>query len=155
MMSRVRPGRRLCGVTRAAAGVVAVLVVALTGCGSGEQPGDAGVDPSTSSTPTSVGASPTPAPSTEATATQSGVAASGPVCADVWQAGLTLPRGYKGCVDKDGSWVKADVIPCSSGQVVVVYGNRHYAVGRHAVVETVTRVQQDPTFKNLRAACTA
>lgn len=59
-------------------------------------------------------------------ASPSGSAASGPDCSAVW-SGHTLPQGYTGCV-QGAQMVKAQKHACESGQVVVTFGDRYYAV---------------------------
>lgn len=49
-------------------------------------------------------------------------------CNDVWVAGRTLPKGYAGCVDPDGS-VQADSPEvCSDGSQLFVYRDRLWAI---------------------------
>lgn len=51
---------------------------------------------------------------------------SGPSCSAVW-SGDTLPQRYQGCV-ADSGFVRAARQSCSSGQVIVTFDNRYYAV---------------------------
>jgi hypothetical protein len=59
----------------------------------------------------------------------------GPVCAEVWVDGASIPGSYKGCVDAD-TWVAAEATRCDSGQVLVVYGDRFYGA-KGAIVNDV------------------
>src|SRR4051812_6550489 len=63
------------------------------------------------------------------TGTSSSASDSGwPSCSDVWVDGGTIPKTYQGCVDDDGTEVKADKQSCSSGQVLVTYDDTYYGV---------------------------
>jgi len=61
----------------------------------------------------------------ESTASPSSEVPEGPVCAEVWVDGASIPGSYRGCVDAD-TWVAAEATRCDSGQVLVVYGDRFY-----------------------------
>jgi hypothetical protein len=80
---------------------------------------DAGSTPSASAPST-----PDPAPTSDATEE---VPPGSPACADVWQVGERIPRGYAGCVE-DGAFVESDVLGCSSGQRLVRFDDTFYGV---------------------------
>ncbi|TWG95133.1 hypothetical protein L615_000500000770 [Nocardioides sp. J9] len=111
------------------AGLAAAATLLLAGCGSDDS-GTADDSTSPSATESSSDAA-----SESPVAEQ--VPAGTPECADVWSAGATLPRGYKGCA-QDGALVKPDRLGCSSGQALVRYDDRFWAVrgGRIAGGET-------------------
>src|SRR5918993_1782243 len=58
-----------------------------------------------------------------------------PACGDVWVADARLALGYKGCLEGDEA-VKADNLPCSSGQRIVRYDDRFVAVAGGLIYET-------------------
>lgn len=134
------------------AGVVSVLVATVLGlvlsaCGasSGEQGNDSG----------SAQASPTESPSGGATTTASPTAdpsAAGlPACRDVWRAGKTLPNRYAGCADS-GTAVAADDLACSSGQSIVTYAERFYAV-RGGPIRRVADVDRSADYREMVETC--
>jgi len=74
-----------------------------------------------------------------------------PACADVWVAGATLPRSYRGC-DQDGVAVKADKHACSYGSAIVEYDDRFYAVtGKH--INEVPSLADSDQFQQALTAC--
>jgi hypothetical protein len=81
---------------------VVLAAVALTGCGD-----DSGGGTATSETTASA-------------------APSGPDCTEIW-SGETLPKKYDGCV-RDSELVEPEKRSCSSGQVIITYDDRYYAV---------------------------
>ena len=76
-----------------------------------------------------------------------------PSCEEVWVAEGTLPKGYKGCLD-GGTAVKADKQACSSGQVLVVYDDRYYAVVGGPVNET-DGLAEDSKYRSAKQSCLA
>lgn len=76
-----------------------------------------------------------------------------PSCAEIWVDGADLPQGYKGCLDGDTE-VKADRQPCSSGQVLVTYDERFYAVVGGPVNET-EGLAQDSQYRSAKQSCLA
>lgn len=110
----------------AGAGAVAAAVLLLAGCGTDD--GDAAADDTSSPAP---GASePTSATATATTSapTTTPAPAGTPACTELWQAGRTLPKGYAGCADAAGLLVAPDVLGCSSGQGLIRYDERFWAV---------------------------
>lgn len=77
-----------------------------------------------------------------------------PACSDVWVDGGTIPKGYQGCVDDDGTEVKADKQSCSSGQVLVTYDDTYYGVVGGPVNQTES-LKTDSGYKGARQACLA
>lgn len=110
----------------AGAGAVAAAVLLLAGCGSegdGETQAEDTSSPTASTSPSAT-PSPTSAPAPTTTPAPPGT----PACAALWQAGRTLPKGYDGCADAAGLLVAADVLGCSSGQGLIRYDERFWAV---------------------------
>jgi hypothetical protein len=124
--------------------VIALFLLALTGCG--EDGGDqAAEDTSASSSPSS---SPTKSPASPS-------ASSGaPECAAVWQGDAKLPRSYDGCNSEDG-FVSPDKLGCSSGQRMVRYGDHFYAVPGGTIQETDSPLDQDRGYRDAVASCRA
>lgn len=113
------------------------LAVALAACGGSEE-----------------GSAEDPAASTSADAsTDAGSSGGKPACSDVWIDGQELPQRYSGCTD-DGEMVKADRTNCSSGQVLVVYADRFYAVLGGPVNET-DGLAQDQDYRQAELSCLA
>ena len=122
----------------AVAPALALAALVLGGCGS---------DASTSGTD-SAGASTTATPSTSSAAT--GVAA----CTAIWTDGAQLPRSYHGCA-ADGRLVKPDVLGCSSGQRMVRYADRYYAVTGGTVHEASPSLEKDRDYRAAVLSCRA
>lgn len=55
-----------------------------------------------------------------------------PDCAEVWQEGSDLPADYEGC-SEEGTEVAPELIDCSSGQRIVTYDDRFWAVPGNVV----------------------
>jgi hypothetical protein len=77
-----------------------------------------------------------------------------PVCTDVWIGDAELPRTYKGC-DEDGSYVKADGLGCSSGQRIIRYADRFYAVPGGTIHEADGSLDQDSEYQAAVRRCRA
>lgn len=91
--------------------------------------------------------------SSEPTEGETGELPAWPSCAEVWVAEATLPQGYQGCLDGDTA-VKADRQACSSGQVLVIYADRFYAVVGGPVNET-EGLAQDSHYRSAKQSCLA
>lgn len=114
-MSTHRSIQARTGQLLALGGLAMVLGIGLAGCGN--TAAGPGASASTMSTPAdSSPASPTASPAVVL-----------PDCAKVWVVGKKLAGNYQGCTSA-GNPVKADRISCSSGQVMVRYLDRFYAV---------------------------
>ncbi|GAB2444605.1 hypothetical protein GCM10027062_25740 [Nocardioides hungaricus] len=81
--------------------------------------------------------------------------ADGPACDTVWQADQALPRAYRGCVDASGALVPRDVLGCSSGQRLVSYGDRYYAVLGGTIREGSSPLADDPEYRAAVRSCRA
>jgi hypothetical protein len=128
-------------LTRSA--VAAAILLLAVGCGDDD--GDAAEDPAgespSSQSPSATdGGSEPPAPDL-------------PPCADVWVAGATLPRDYRGC-EQDGEAVRADKHQCSYGSAIVEYADRFYAVSGKQINE-VPSLTDSEQFKQALSACQA
>src|SRR5215203_3896110 len=73
-------------------------------------------------------------------------------CAEVW-GGETLPDPYEGCTD-DGTLVSPERMECSSGQVIVTYGERYYAVPG-GPVNDVGSLSDSKQYRQAMRQCTA
>lgn len=109
--------------------MASVFLLAVAGCG--DDTGDV--------------SSPDPEPS-ETTS-----AASGPSCDEVWSAD-TLPDDYQGCVE-DGALVEADRIDCESGQVLVTYGDRYYAVLGGPINDMGSPISESKQYRQAVRSC--
>jgi hypothetical protein len=108
-----------------------VAVAALAGCGSDDGSGDVADESPATSAPTH--------------------ATDLPFCSDIWVADAQLPSDYQGC-EEDGQAVKPDRQSCSSGQKIVTYDDRFYAVMGGPVQET-DGLASDPDFKRTMRVC--
>lgn len=136
------PGR---GSARVAAAVAAAAVLlVLPACGDeSSTDGDGGAD-DTSSTSTSESSSESADPAT----------ADWPACDEVWVDGAEIPGRYKGCLGDEGP-VKADKFLCSSGQVLVTYGEHFYGVTGGPVNEVEGGLADDKTYAGAKQSCLA
>ena len=128
--------------------VVAVALVAAAGlasCGADET---SVTDSASSEGPSSSSPSQKPASAKEA------VPPGTPSCSEIWQDGGTLPRGYAGCADGD-TFVKRDVIGCSSGQRLATHADRFYGVLGGTVHETRRPLEQDREYVATTRRCRA
>jgi hypothetical protein len=116
--------------TAAVALAATALVTSLTGCGEEDGDGDG-----------SSAASSTPTPSGSALA-----------CEDVW-GGETLPDPYEGCTE-DGAVVPPERMECSSGQVIVTFDDRYYAVPG-GPVNDVGSLAESKQYRQAMRTCTA
>jgi len=125
---------------RSAAAAAAVLLLAAA-CGddNGSSAQDPADDTPASQQPSDTdGASEPPAPDL-------------PACADVWVAGATLPRSYRGC-EQDGESIKADKHPCSYGSAIVEFADRFYAVNGKQINEVPSLTDSDQ-YQQALSAC--
>jgi hypothetical protein len=122
--------------------VGAVLVAVVAGCG------DEGGDVSSKGTEPTASASPTSNPSASATDQPADL----PGCARVWRVGERLPGGYDGCAE-NGKAVEADVLRCSSGQALVRYADRYYAVKGGEIRKASGPLKKDQTYLDHAVAC--
>jgi hypothetical protein len=122
----------------------------LSACGDDSDSAAADPGGSDSSTVTD-----TPSP-TESTpeATDSPAAPDWPVCGDVWVGGAKLAFRYKGCLDGDQA-VKADNLSCSSGQRIVRYDDRFFAVAGGKIYEVQSPLDKDKQYLDMVRTCRA
>lgn len=126
--------------------VVAALVLPIvlaTACG--DDGGDAATDPeptAESSTP------PIESSPSEPTEPAEPVA---PPCAEVWVDGGTLPKPYVGCAEDDVT-VPPDALDCSSGQKIIRYAERFFAVPGGMIRET-DGLERDDDYLDSIATC--
>ncbi|WP_203336834.1 hypothetical protein [Nocardioides limicola] len=107
--------------------VAAVAALAVSGCGSGSEPGAADPEPE-----------------------RPGEAA--PDCAALWVDGGTLPEEYDGCV-ADGVLVEADGFPCEFGIPLFTYADRYYAVAGGRINETDGPLANSEQYLNAFDSC--
>lgn len=131
---------------------VAVLVtLVLAGCGEDGKSADedatsaASVNPSAT---TSAASEPTRDLPTKASPT---IPANTPDCAAVWSNGAKLPNGYKGCVAGE-EYVRADTLSCSSGQGIVKYDDRFWAV-RGGTIAQADDIYESDLYLDSVARC--
>lgn len=136
------------------AAVLAGLLL-LSGCGTGgttvaddEAPASSESSPSaTSPSPSATSPSPSAKPEPGADA---------PDCKDVWKQGARLPRTYKGCNERqDGAstFVRRQVLDCSSGQRMVVHADHYYGVLGGTIHRTESRLLKDRGYGEAVARC--
>jgi hypothetical protein len=117
--------------------VTLTALLLLTGCTSSDGKSDGDKD---SSKPTATKKT-TPAPT-------------GPDCADIWKAGLTLPKDYTKCVD-DGAYGLQDVAECQDGTKLVVFADTLYAfTGQPISKPDVAPLQDTEEFGRAFTSCT-
>jgi len=104
------------------AGLATAATLLLAGCGSDDD-GTADDTSSPTGTTSESSSAPTTAPSSTTTPAPAGT----PECSEVWTSGGKLPRAYSGCA-VDGLLVAPDGLGCSSGQTLVRYDDRFWAV---------------------------
>src|ERR687897_891754 len=75
-------------------------------------------------------------------------------CGGVWVADARLALGYKGCLEGDEA-VKADNLPCSSGQRIVRYDDRFFAVAGGLIYETSGPLEKDKEYLDMVRTCRA
>ena len=132
---------RAMAVARAPRGhfvVLAMLGLLVTGCGSEQQSGTAG--PS-SGGPSVSGNGPSAPPGTQQ-------------CASVWKDGVTLDRRYRGCLD-GAAFVPRDALGCESGQFIIRYADRYYAVPGGTVHAATTPLDRDRHYRAAVYRCRA
>lgn len=121
--------------------VAAVVAVAAAGCGSDSDTAD-----------------PSPTPdATEAQATPTGTPAPAGTlpCAVVWEDRATLPRPYDGCADDAGQLVPSDPLACSSGQKIIRYDDRFYAVPGGLIHAADASLSEDSEYRAAALRCRA
>lgn len=139
------------GARTAVAATLTALAL-LAGCG-GEEAGpdsarESSAEPSETASP-SDSASPT-----ESTKPEPG--ADAPACGEVWREGARLPRAYKGCNETPGdpsTFVRRDVIECSSGQRMARHADHFYGVLGGTIHRTESRLLKDPGYGDAVARC--
>jgi hypothetical protein len=75
-----------------------------------------------------------------------------PACGDVWVADTRLKAAYKGCLDGTGA-VKADNLSCESGQRIVRYTDRFYAVAGGKIYQTMGPLEKDKGYLEMVTTC--
>jgi hypothetical protein len=121
------------------------LLLAATACG-GEDP----VDPQAGESPSTPASTPAPSRTPEPS-----VPPDAPECAELWNEGGPLPRGYRGCVDRSGTYVPRDGLSCSSGQVLVQYRDTYYAVVGGTIHRAPTALADDQDYRSAVRSCRA
>lgn len=119
-------------------GFAAAAIVLIGGAACGNTGTDAADEPTASSSPSaseSPSAEPTPA-----------------ACSEVWVKGQKLPAEYESCAGTDGVVVQDEVIECSSGQLIFVHENTHYAAQGGTIAQAAD-VNADRRFKKILRVC--
>ena len=119
--------------------VVATVVAVAAGCGSDD-------------------ADPSPAPvatASETTPSAASLPAGTLPCAAVWEDRATLPRSYKGCADDSGQLVPSDPLACSSGQKIIRYDDRFYAVPGGTIHAADAPLSEDSEYRAAVLRCRA
>lgn len=75
-----------------------------------------------------------------------------PDCADVWSDGAKLPDSYAGC-NAEAGFVPRDRLGCSSGQVMVRYDDRFYAVLGGTIHASESSLSDDVRYRKAIASC--
>ncbi len=134
---------------RLSAAAAAACLLALAGCGDGDDPSEAeGPDgPAT----TSAATSPTPSP-TEPTSPTTKPVPDLPDCADLWVEGKVLPRGYRGCVDEYDQ-VSKSIRPCSIGSKLAQHGDQYYAIVGRQVMRALPSRNANDEYLDFLATC--
>ena len=78
-----------------------------------------------------------------------------PECADIWQEGGDIPRGYQGCADETGVYVERDALGCSSGQRMVTYDDHYWGVLGGTVNEANGSLDEDRDYRESMRNCSA
>ena len=73
----------------------------------------------------------------------------------MWRDGATIPRGYRGCADAGGGYVRKDGLACESGQTIIRYGDRFYGVAGGTVHEASTSLKSDREYRAAVLRCRA
>ena len=128
------------------------LALSLTACGGDSDSTATDPDASDSSTATDT-ASPTETAEPSETASETTPPTPDwPACGDVWVADARLAFGYKGCLEGDTA-VKADNLSCSSGQRIVRYDERFFAVAGGTIYETSGPLEKDKLYLQKIRTC--
>ncbi len=129
------------------------LLSGLAGCSSDDDgPADDPTPAPSASPDTEDPPSETASATPSETPSQAPVPPGTPACADVWTDGATLARVYTGCADGD-TYVEADRLGCSSGQRIVTYADRFFAVAGSTVTETAGPLRADDDYNDAVARC--
>jgi hypothetical protein len=78
-----------------------------------------------------------------------------PDCSEIWVDGGEIPVKYAGCNATDGSFVRADLLNCSSGQRMVRFDDRFYGVQGGLVHESESVLEDDVGYRDAVASCRA
>ena len=141
--------------TRLVIAALALPVALLSACGD-DNGGDATDSAPSSDAPSeseSESGTPTEDPSESATEAED-PAADWLMCADVWEDGARLARGYQGCVDGETA-VAADSTGCSFGRPLVTYADQFYAVPSGIIHQTAGPLEDDRGYRSAMASCRA
>jgi hypothetical protein len=128
-------------LARSALAAAVLLLAAACGDDDGTTAEDPADDPS---------ASPSPSATDEASEPP---AVDLPQCDEVWVAGATLPRDYRGCVQDDEA-IKPDKHACSYGSTIIEFADRFYAVSGKQINEVPSLTESDQYHQAL-SACQA
>jgi hypothetical protein len=139
-----------------ARGTLAALLLPLallSACGDDSDSAAADPGSSDSSTATATETSSPTEPTAEATDTPSATP-DWPACGDIWVADAKLPFRYKGCLEGDQA-VEADNLSCSSGQRIVRFEDRFFAVAGGKIYEVPGPLDKDKQYLDMVRTCRA
>jgi len=86
------------------------------------------------------------------TGSQSAPREQGPACDEVWVDGEDLPEAYGGC-SQDGTWVKAEIRRCESGQVLVTFDDRYYGAKGFRVNDMGESLSESGQYQRAVRSC--
>ena len=127
-------------------GALALVVVALAGCG-GDDPDGTATDPAGATS--SATASPTESASEAPVESEK---PKEPQCADVWVEGAKLPGNYQDCYEGDQR-VKADGRYCEFGKPLITYDSSFWAVPGGIVHEVDGELLDDAKYRDSLHKC--
>jgi hypothetical protein len=75
-----------------------------------------------------------------------------PACDEIWVDGEDLPKKYAGC-SQGGTWVKAEVRRCESGQILVTFDDRYYGAKGFRVNDMGESLSESGQYQRALRSC--